>query len=84
MEGARSGAGMMLGLERELRATLTLSILSSIQQRGLTTEEAVAIAGVDLEDMRTLVERRDNMGFTLEALDDALQAIDASGPRYGR
>ncbi|WP_187970706.1 XRE family transcriptional regulator [Aquibium microcysteis] len=73
----------MLGLERELRATITLSILDSIRQRGLSTEEAAAIAGVHPEDMRTLVERRDNKGFTLEALDDVLQAIDAHGPRYG-
>jgi transposase len=39
----------MLGLERELRATITLSILDSIRQRGLSTEEAAAIAGVHPE-----------------------------------
>lgn len=75
---------MMLGMISEMKATLALSILDSIRQRGLSTEAAADVAGLDVERMRALVEARDFKAFGVEELGDILDAIDASGPRMGR
>ena len=74
----------MLGLLSELRATTVLSILDPLRQRGLTVDAAAEITGVDVERTRALIERRAIEKFTVEELEDILQAVDASGPRYGR
>ena len=67
----------------EIKATLALSILDSMRQRGLSVEAAAQAAGVDPERLRALVERRDLKAFSAEDLMDILDAIDGSGPRYG-
>lgn len=70
-------------LMREYVADLTLSILDSIRQRGLSVQEAAEVAGIDVEQMRLLVEERKAVDLThndLESIHDAIDAI----PRYGR
>lgn len=70
-------------LMREYIADLTLSILDSIRQRGLSIEAAAEVAGIDVEQMRALVEKRQAVDLThydLESIHDAIDAI----PRYGR
>ena len=57
---------------------------TALRQRGLSVEDAAEITGIDVERMRALVERREIERFTVEELADILDAVDASGPRYGR
>ncbi len=70
-------------LMREYMADLTLSILDSIRQRGLSVEEAADVAGIDVEQMRTLVEERKAVDLTHNDLEEIHDASDAI-PRYGR
>lgn len=72
----------MLGMMREMKASLALSILDSIRQRGLSTEAAADVAGLDVERMRALVERRELRGVGVDELGEILDAIDASGPKF--
>lgn len=65
---------------REYLADLTLSILDSIRQRGLSVEDAAEVAGVDVEQMRMLVEKQQAANLTHRDLEGVLDAI----PRYGR
>lgn len=73
----------MIGLMSEMKATTAMSILSSMRQRGLSADAAASITGVEPERMRALVETRDLKGWSVDELGDVLDAIDASGPRYG-
>ncbi|MBZ9798722.1 hypothetical protein [Mesorhizobium sp. ES1-4] len=66
-----------------LKADLTLSILDSMRQRGMSVDATVEITGIELERMRALVERREIEKFSVEELADLLEAVDASGPRFG-
>jgi len=67
----------------EMKASLTLSIMDSMRQRRLSIEDAARIADVEPATMRTLVERRELLWFSAQELIEILDAIDASGPRYG-
>ncbi|MER8618015.1 hypothetical protein NKG99_14410 [Mesorhizobium sp. M1409] len=68
---------------KEMKATLALSILDSIRQRDLSVEAAAEVTGTEIERMRALVEKREIGRFGIEELVDILDAVDASGPRYG-
>ncbi|MFD2054211.1 hypothetical protein ACFSQT_14240 [Mesorhizobium calcicola] len=68
---------------KAIKADLALSILDNIRQRGLSVEAVAEIAGVDVERMRALVERREIERFVVEEMEDILEAVDASGPRFG-
>lgn len=67
----------------EMKASLKLSIMDSMRQRGLSIEDATRIADVELPTMRTHLERRELLWFTGEDLIEIVDAIDASAPRYG-
>lgn len=71
----------MLRIEREMKATRTLSILRQHRQRGVSIETAADTVGLYVERMRELIERRELRGFGVEELGDILDVIDASGPR---
>jgi predicted HTH domain antitoxin len=73
----------MIGLMSELRATMVLSILDTIRQRGLSVEAAAEIADVDVGVMRALVERRDYRMLDVYALGRVMEALEAA-PESGR
>lgn len=69
-------------VHKAYKADLTLSILESIRQRGLSAEEAVEVTGIDVERMLALIERRNSSAMSANDLKHILDSIDRL-PKYG-
>ena len=52
----------MIGMQSEIRASLALSVVDTMRQRGLSAEDVAALANVEAGQVGALVECRDVSG----------------------